>query len=245
MSLGYDARFTNSASPFGPSVDRLAPLQRASGSVSLSGGLGQLGASPLSGNLNLRSSYDLLPSGSTPAGLKELRLAGGVSLSKEPWTVSVSSVAELSGLLATSGRDPYLQLGVSGERFGWPVLNAGAANPNVPHGSLELGVLTSYSFKTGSEGFTRLELRAGLPLAFDEFELRPFLAFDFAPTFISGLAPRWSGYGLDATFITCCGSLTLGVLNDRGSWGASIGVDLERRPPVADLPAAVIMPPVK
>src|SRR5690606_8722071 len=53
---------------------------------------------------------------------------------------------------------------------------------------------------------------------------------DFAPTILHGELPALSGVGLDVTFVTCCGSLTVGVVNDRGSWAGSVAVDLERRP---------------
>ncbi len=101
----------------------------------------------------------------------------------------------------------------------------------MPHGTLQLGLLANYSLSAGAGGLEALELSGAVPLAFDTFELRPYLAFDFAPTINAGLAPRWSGYGLDVTFITCCGSLTLGLLNDRGAWSAGVAIDLERRPP--------------
>jgi hypothetical protein len=162
---------------------------------------------------------------------------GELSYKTDPFTFQAAARTELAGLLGPAGRDPYVELKLTATRDAWPVLNPGADAPNVPHGTLQVGLLSNYSLKAGSQGLQALELSAAAPFAFDTFELRPYLAFDFAPTITSGQWPWWSGYGLDATFITCCGSVTLGVLNDRGAWGAGISVDLERRPPRADRPA--------
>lgn len=231
IGLGYDARFTNSASPFGTFVDRLTPLQRFTGSFRLAGDILETERGVWSGSLGAQVQYDPYLTTSLP-GLKRLSVDGSVAYATDPWTVSLAASTELSGVLTPVGRAPFAQLELSAERGGWPVLNPRAEAPHVPHGSLELGLMANYSLVPGSEGLAALELSGAVPLAFNTMELRPYLAFDFAPTVLHGLWPWWSGYGLDATFITCCGSLTLSVVNDRGAWGAGIGVDLERRPRV-------------
>lgn len=237
LALSYDARFTNAGSPFGAAVDRLTPLQRLEGNVQVAGALAVTEAGAWTGALGATAVYDPLVT-STPAGLKRLTLDGSVVYGREPWTFRAAAKAELSGLLAATGRDPYVELDLTAARTGWPVFEPGAEQPAVPHGTFEVGLLTRYSLEPAAEGLELLELGLAVPLAFDTFELRPYLAFDFAPTLLEGAAPGWSGYGLDATFITCCGSFTVGLMNDRGAFTAGIGIDLERRPP----PAPVIMP---
>ena len=229
ISLSYDARFTNAASPFGTFVDRLTPLQRLTGSLRVAGEIATTENGAWHGAFGVTTQYDPFLTTSLP-GLKRLLLDASVTYGEEPWSFTVGARSELSGLLTPVGRDPFVELSLGAERRGWPVLNPQAEEPNVPHGTLELGLLANYSLEAGSEGLSALELSAAVPLAFDALELRPYLAFDFAPTLLAGAWPWWSGYGLDATFITCCGSLTIGVINDRGAWGAGIGVDLERRP---------------
>ena len=220
-SLGYDARFTNAASPFGTSVDGLTALQRATGSVAVQGGI----AGPVSGRLAFSVTYDAFATPNLPVGFKRLRGTGSVALAAEPWTVSLAATVETAGLVNALPNVPaFVEVDLSATRHGWPVLAAGA-----PYGSLEFGLNAQYGLLATSSGLERLELRAGVPLAFESVELRPFVAVDFVGL-LNGGSPRLSGYGLDATFITCCGSFTLRALNTRGAWGASIAVDLERRP---------------
>ncbi len=223
-SLGYDARFTNEASPFGASVDRLTALQRATGSVAVQGGI----AGPLSGRLAFSVTYDAFPTPTVSVGFKRLRGSGSLTLASDPWTVALTATVETAGLMNTlPDVGAFVEVDLSATRHGWPELAAGA-----PYGALELGVNAQYGLLPASTGLDRLELRAGVPLAFETVELRPFVAVDFAGL-LHGGSPKLSGYGLDATFITCCGSFTLGALNNRGAWGASIAVDLERRPGAA------------
>lgn len=230
LSLGYDARLTNAASPFGVFVDRLTPLQRLTGTFRLAGPVLDTEQGQWRGSLGAQVQYDPFLTNTLP-GLKRLLLDGAVSYVTDPWTVRLGVATELAGVLTPVGRAPYVQLDLSATRGGWPVLNQREGAPNAPHGELELGLMANYSLVPGVEGLAALELSGAVPLAFDTLELRPYLAFDFAPTVLHGMWPWWSGYGLDATFITCCGSVTVSVLNDRGAWGAGIGVDLERRPP--------------
>lgn len=229
ISVRYEALFTNAASPFDVVVDRLTPLQRLTGSFRVRGKIWESEAGAISGTFGVNVEYDPFVT-STSAGLKRLLLDGSVSFEDQPWTVTLEGRSELSGLLTPVGRDPFVTLSLGASRGGWPVMNPTARVPHVPHGTVEFGLLAGYSLVPGNEGLSELQLSAAIPFAFNTVELRPYTAFDFAPMLLHGQAPSWSGYGLDATFITCCGSLTLSVLNDRGAWGAGIGVDLERRP---------------
>ncbi|MFA5568657.1 MAG: hypothetical protein WC972_08415 [Trueperaceae bacterium] len=218
-ALGYDARFTNSASPFGSSVDGLTPLQRATGSLVVEGPMG----GGFSGRLELSAAYDPFATPVAVAGVKVLRADGRLELDAQPWTVTVKAALETAGLVnALPNVRAFADLDVSARRFGWPVVAT-----HVPHGSFEFGVGGVYDLLGGE--LERLSARMAVPVAFENLELRPFVAVDFARALQGGSA-YLSGYGLDLTFITCCGSFTLGALNDYGKWGVSVSVDLERRP---------------
>lgn len=250
IAISHDAWFTDSGSPFGVGVDRLLPRQRTEATVRIAGELWRgapvlrrpslqlpavLGAAPtLTGFAQLRAVHELVPEADQPPGFRQLRSTFGLTYRVEPWEFSASLAVEVAGLVDdASGRDSFVQLGVQAARSGWPVLNPASAYPNVPRTSLELGVNTVFGLDTttvGQTGLRSLETRLAVPLAFRTLEVRPYLAFDFAPTVVDGLLPEWSAHGLDVTFVTCCGSFTLGYLNDRGQWSASMAVDLERRP---------------
>lgn len=229
LSVSYEARFTNGASPFGTDIDRLEPRQRLQGSFRIAGGLAETASGELSGAFGLQAVYDPLVT-TTPAGLKRLTFEGSLEYAALPWRLAAAARTEVSGLIDDEGRDPYAELELTATRTGWPVLDPNAPTPHVPHGTLHLGLLTNYSLVPGEEGLEALELSAAVPFAFESAELRPYVALDFAPTLNEGRLPWWSGYGLDVTFITCCGSFTASLLNARGSWSAGIGIDLERRP---------------
>ena len=242
LRLAYDQRFTNSGSPFGASVDLLQPRSRADGGARVAGRLHR-GAAPapgvrapqLDGYVEVRGIHDLIGVGSDPAGWRMARAWAGVTYLVRDWELGSMLLFETAGLLTPGvGRDAYVTLDVSAERHGWPVLFAARPEPNVPHTAFEVGLNSVYGFTVDDPGLRSLELRAAMPFAFDHFEVRPYLAFDFAPTVELGLWPIWSVHGLDLTIISCCGSVTVGYRNDSGQWSASIAVDLERRPPRRD-----------
>lgn len=247
-SISHEAWFTDSGSPFGVSVDRLTPRQRTEATVRVAGELWRGSASTrrpsllepvttvpaptLSGFVQLRAVHELVPEANQPPGFRQLRSTFGLSYRVHPWELSSTAAVEVAGLVDPgSGRDSFAQFGVQATRPGWPVLNPGAAEPNVPQAHLELGLNTVFGLTAANPGLRSLEARVAVPLAFRTLEVRPYLAFDFAPTVVSGLLPEWSAHGLEVTFVTCCGSFTVGYLNDRGQWSASMAVDLERRPP--------------
>lgn len=246
-TLSHDAWFTDSGSPFGVSVDRLMPRRRTEATVRVAGELWQgpttlrrpslrlpatLVAGPsLSGYAQLRAVHELVPEVAQPPGFRQLRSTFGLTYRVDPWEFSTNLALEVAGLVEpASGRDSFVQFGVQATRSEWPVLNSSAEFPNVPRTNLELGINTVFGLNDGDTGLRNLEARVAVPFAFRTLELRPYLAFDFAPTVVSGLLPEWSAHGLDVTFVTCCGSFTVGYLNDRGQWSAQVAVDLERRP---------------
>ena len=242
VRLAYDQRFTNSGSPFGAAVDLLTPLSRAEGSLRVAGSLYRAPvpaaggpSAQLDGFFDVRAAHDLVPVGGEPAGWRQARASAGLTYLTGEWRLSSELVAETAGLLSVGiGRDAFASLDVSAQRLGWPVLRPAGPQPNVPGTAFEVGVNSVVGFTPIDPGLRSLELRAAVPFAFDNFEIRPYLAFDFAPTVEQGLLPIWSVHGVDLTIISCCGSFTVGYRNDTGVWSASISVDLARRPPVRD-----------
>jgi len=239
LRASYDQRFTNAASPFGASVDLLAPWSRAEAGVRVAGNLYQgvavgpdLPAPRLDGYVELRAVHDLVPVGGDPAGWRMARAWTGVTYAVRDWEFGSMLLVETAGLISSgSGRDAFVELDLSAERLGWPVLFPSRELPNVPHAAFEVGLNSVYGLTANEPGLRSLELRTAMPFAFDHVEIRPYLAFDFEPTVEQGLWPIWSVHGVDLTIISCCGSVTVGYRNDSGEWSASIAVDLERRPP--------------
>lgn len=229
-SASYDTWLTDAGSPF-ETVDRLSPLSRTRAAVRVAGALAELeGGERLSGRVGVSAVHDGVPVGGEPAGFNSAIAEGGLAYAVEDWTVDMSVAAQLAGVLSpASGRDSYVTYVVEGQRSGWPAVAQGASGPIVPHGSFALRAEALQGLGDPA-GLRRLELSAAVPFAFPSLELRPFIGFDIAPTLLSGDLPQLSVHGLDLTFITCCGSLTVGYSNDRGEWSASFAIDLERRP---------------
>ncbi len=229
-SLSYDAWLTDSGSPF-TGVDKLSPMSRTQASVRVAGGLASWeDGSQLTGFIGASGTHDGLPVKGEPVGSASAIAEAGLEYTAGPWTVDASVAAQLAGALSPdSHRDAYITYVVEGQRVGWPAVVQGAEGPIAPHGSFALRAEALQGIADPA-GLRRLELSAAVPFAFPSLELRPFVGFDVAPTILAGELPHLSVHGLDLTFITCCGSLTVGYTNQRGAWSASFAIDLERRP---------------
>lgn len=232
LSAQYEAVFTNEASPFGTAVDRLTRQQRLQASARVAGPLGLPASEPLgralTGAAGARIQHDF-PGGATP-GLKRITLDGELVLTSGAWRYSANATAELAGLLATTGRDPVVELRLAALRPGWPVLFGEEESALVPEGSFEAAVTLARSLRASAPPLSSLELMAAVPLTFERLELRPLVALEFAGALSGEAWPTFGGYGLDVTFITCCGSFTVGALSRQGELAVSVSVDLERRP---------------
>src|SRR5690606_16736352 len=199
---------------FGSAVDLLTPLSRAEGNLRVAGTLYTASepapegrTAQLDGFFEVRAAHDLVPVGSEPAGWRQARAAAGLTYLVGEWRLGTVLTAETAGLLSTgSGRDAFASLDVGAQRLGWPVIRPARPQPNVPHTAFEVGINSVVGFTADDPGLRSLELRAAVPFAFDYFEIRPYLAFDFAPTVEQGLLPIWSVHGVDLTLISCCGS---------------------------------------
>src|SRR5690606_15637541 len=143
-------------------------------------------------------------------GWQVANAAGGVSFGVGPWTLDASMTAATAGLLnPPADLDAFTRYRVSAKLADWPGVATHDTNLVLPHGDFQVGLESEFGL-VDELGMRRLELFMGVPLAFPSFEMRPYLAFDFAPTVLDGVLPIWSAHGLDLTFITCCGSFTVG-----------------------------------
>lgn len=230
-SLRHEALFTNSGSPFGAAVDRLTPLQRLQGSARVGGSLGRLGPGEWSGSLGARLTYDFA-GGQAAAGLKRLVVSAEGEYVAAPRRFGALVEAELAGLVSPVGRQGEVKVQLTASRSDWPLLYGDEEGAPAPRGTFEVGLLLAHPLGSGAAGLSALELSAAVPLAFETLELRPYAAVDFAGLLTDNTGLELSGYGLEATFITCCGSFSLGAASKRGEWEVSVGVDLERRPRV-------------
>jgi len=207
LQVSYLARFTDGGSPFTTSLDRLEPVERPSGSVTLAGAL----APGWRGSARLAAQIDLVGNSSVAAGVNQLDVSGSLTRSLGAWQLSVSGDAVLAGIVTPNGaRDGFLQAAVGASR-----------------GDLALGAEARYRYAPAYVGLDLLQVSAAVPIALPGAVVRPYLALDLAPTVTSGALPTISGHGLDLTLPTCCGALKLGYRDDGGTWTVSVAVDLQ------------------
>ncbi len=209
LRVSYLARFTDGGSPFTTTLDRLEPAQRLSLDARLASG----SAAGWTVRAGLAARYDAVASSGVVPGLNQVDLSAGLGHRVGSWTIDVDAKAALAGILAPDGaRDGFLQAGVSATHARWT-----------------FGAEARYGFAPDPPGLTRLQLSAAVPIDLPTVELRPYLAVDLAPTLTGGAWPAISGHGLDVTFLTCCGALSLGYRDQDGVWTVSMAVDLQRR----------------
>jgi hypothetical protein len=239
LSVAYDTRLTNAASPF-DGLDRLEPLARTTGSARLEGELHRWDAvRRLSGFLGVEATHDAVPVGGSPAGLSTAVAETGLRYATGDWAFEAAAEAQFAGVLDPSPeRDAAVTYSLEARRSGWPVVQVGSAGPIEPYGAFSVRAEAVQGLVPADLGLRHLELSMAVPFAFENLELRPAIGFDFAPLVVDGDMPVLSLHALDLTVITCCGSLTVGYANERGSLTASFSIDLERRPPPAGEPAA-------
>lgn len=213
LSAAYLARFTDSGSPFTTTLDRLEPAQRPSLQASVTGPL----AAGWSGSVAVAARYDLVASPSTDAGVNRLDVHGSLARRLGRWRLQFGSDAVLAGIVEPNGaRDGSLSARVSATDGAW-----------------EFGARARYTFAPDPLGLDTVQVSAAVPIELPGVELRPYLALNFAPTLAAGALPAVSGHGLDVTFVTCCGALTLGYRDQDGTWNVKVAVDLQRRAPAA------------
>lgn len=212
LVLGYDWQLTNSASPFNTSLDRLSPIARASGSITVSGDLGD----NATGNLRFRAAYNFLRfTSGERRGFEDLLLDGRITTPAGEWTLTPSFAVQLAGVLdprANSDRLGYVDAGLAAER-----------------GHIELGISTRYHLGGRFTGLESLELYAAYPFETGEVLLVPFLALDFGPPIAGGGGPALTGHGLLVRWDSCCGLFEAGYRVHGGEFSATLSAEFFRQ----------------
>jgi hypothetical protein len=73
----------------------------------------------------------------------------------------------------------------------------------------------------------KLETKTAFPIDIDDISLEPFIAIDFIPTLQAFDLPRISGHGLELTWRSCCGTISVGYRQQENSFKTLIGFTLE------------------
>jgi hypothetical protein len=210
FGVTLDRLWTDSGSPFSTKLDRLTPRHRLSAQASLAGPLGG-GAD---GSARVDFAYDLLRLGGVPvAGLERLGAGFGLTYPLGDWTVALQTRLELAGLLdpdADGDRKGFFQAGVTGRQGAW-----------------EAGTSFRYGLRPGEEGVELVEASLAVPLRLEDVTLTPFVALDFVPLLFRGEPPSVSGHGLELTWVSCCGTVSLGYRQHDSSFATSFGLSLE------------------
>lgn len=228
FTLGYVAQFTNKASPFPASIDKLAALQRATATAKVSDIIPGANSSVIS----TTASYDFPFAGATAAGLRSWNTTASARFSVgNAWNLNVKAGAELARLLdSRAASHAAVTVSVSAERSGYALIGVN------PGGNTELGTNWRYQL-TGTPGITKAEVYGSVPFVLDNVELKPYVALDFAGWINQTPNPvKLSGHGIDVTFITCCGAITVGYRLLGSDWDLRLGADFYRRTEPITLP---------
>ena len=209
LSAAWDAVWTNSASPFGVSLDRLEARNLFILSAAVDGDL----TPELHGAFSVVARYDLLPfAGDAFAERFEtLSLRGNLTYHGDGFDLVPFVRAEFAPLFNDSLR-------IDTESF----VEAGV-DLNAPTWSVGLTVQVD---PLNAE-LTKAEARTSFLIPLDAVTLEPFLAFDFAPTFSAGDFPRLSGHGLEVTYRSCCGTFVVGYRQIDNTFTTSFAVRFE------------------
>lgn len=228
LTLSHTGQFTNRGSPFTTSIDRLSPLQRTTATARVTNVIPGAASSTVS----TTASYDIAFAGATAAGLRSWNTTAQARFTPgSDWTVNVKAGAELARLLdSRAANHAALTFSVDAERSGFALVGSN------PGGTTELGTRWRYQL-TGTTGITRAEVYGAVPFVLDTIEVKPYVALDFAGWINQANDPlKLSGHGVDVTFITCCGAITVGYRVTGSDWDVRFGADIYRRTEPITLP---------
>ena len=209
VNLAWDGLWTNAASPFGVSLDRLEPRNLLVLSGLVDGSL----TPRLHGTFSVSARYDLLrlSGGALSDGLDTVALGASLSYRADTFTLTPFFRAELAPLFNETRRgetDSFVETGLDLDADPWSFGLTFRADPLEPK-------------------ITKLEARTSFPITLSAVTLKPFLAFDFAPTLTAGQFPRVSGHGLEVTYRSCCGTLVVGYRQLENAFTTSFAVRFE------------------
>jgi hypothetical protein len=204
LSLGYIHQWTNSASPFSTKLDKLEPKSQLAFNASLKGSL----SDRVAGETTFTVSYDFLNMESYGEGFTALGFN-----SKLTWTYQEVNVSPyITGEFAPAFNPDldykaYLEAGI---------------NAIAPRWEAGFAVRFDTQFK-----LNKLETKTAFPIDIDDISLEPFIAIDFIPTLQAFDLPRISGHGLELTWRSCCGTISVGYRQQENSFKTLIGFTLE------------------
>jgi hypothetical protein len=205
LSLGYLQQWTNSASPFSTKLDRLEPKSQLALNTSLKGPL----SNTITGEATFSVRYDFLEAESNFAeGFTALGFSSKLTWSYQEVNFSPYIIGELAPALNLElENDAYLETGMDAVAPRW---EAGFA------------VRFDTQFK-----LSKLEGRTAFPIDINDISLKPYIAIDFIPTLQALDFPRISGHGLELTWHSCCGTISVGYRQQENSFKTLIGFTLE------------------
>ncbi len=204
VQVGFIQQWTNSASPFSTKLDRLEPKSQISFGTSLKGPL----STTLEGNLSFSVRYDFLNNDNASEGFDALNFRGQLDWDYQEVVLSPYIASEFAPWLNLDlDNEGYIQFGINALAPRW---EAGA--------SATLDETFSLS---------KLEFRTAFPLDFNDLSLKPFIAIDVMPTLRALDFPRVSGHGLELTWRSCCGTVSLGYRQEENAFKTLIGFSLQ------------------
>jgi hypothetical protein len=213
LDVGHLSRWVAGASPFGVSVDRLAPVHRSD----LHAAVGFGDAALWSGTVGTTVRWDWRSDPQRPGraiGLERLDLRASAAGPAAGGRFSVAVDAVLAGLLdPRSGRTPSVGGTVAWERGAWELGTRWRVDPSNP----------AWPWRTAT-------VFAAVPFGVGELWLRPYLAVDLA-AWARGDARRWAGHGLDLAWARSFGVIEAGYRFDDGvGLALSLGLRFTTRP---------------
>ncbi len=208
VDAAWDVMWTNSASPFGVSLDRLEARSLLTLSAALDGDL----SPDLHGAFLVTARYNLLQTGTAFAERFEtLALSGSLTYRGDGFVFRPFVRTELA---------PVFNPAVRGDAEGFVELGGDLeAAPGDFGLTLRLDPV--------APAVTKLEARTSFPVTLDAVTLEPFLALDFAPTLLAGAFPRVSGHGLEVTYRSCCGTFLVGYRQLENTFTTSFALRFE------------------
>ena len=215
VDLEHLSRWVWGVSPFGVSVDRLAPLHRSDVRASVELARGARGDGP--GRLTGVARWDWRPDPHRPGrviGLERLELSVATSGAAWGGRLSVRADADLEGLIdPRPGRTSALGATVAWTREAWEIGTRLRLDPSAP-----------------GWPWRETTVFAALPITTGDWWWRPYLAVDL--TSWAREQPRWwVGHGLDLAWTSDFGVLDLGYRYDDGiGLQLNVGVRFESRP---------------
>lgn len=210
LNAAWDTLWTNGASPFGVTLDRLEPRSLLTVGAVIEGDL----TANLHGLFSVTARYDFLRSFSGNAfseGFETLALGAKLIYRGDSFDLVPFFRAELAPVFNSSVRgrtNSFVETGLDLEAATW---NFGLTFRADPVAAI----------------VTKIEARSSFPVTLGAVTLQPFLAFDFAPTFMAGDLPRLSGHGLEVTYRSCCGTFVVGYRQLENTFTTSFAVRFE------------------